>query len=302
MLENERLREWADSIDETAIQVFVQDKREEDLYLEFKQLTAPDHQPGRLVKEDRKNFAKAVSGFANSAGGVLVWGIIARKDDGVDAAQELRPIPRVDQVKGELLSHTGEAASPIVDGITHRAIALRNGSGFIVTYVPASDVGPHMAKLGENRYYKRSGDSFYPMEHFDIADMFGKRARPDLVIALRPLDSTGTDVMLGLKNVGRGIARFPSLAFNVRAPFEVSESGLGVDRNFGARRQVLSNQARYWGGADDVVHAGEVLEIVRIRGGALAELRGTYRICAEGMRTKEGDLLDCLPQVPCAKG
>lgn len=29
-----------------------------------------------------------------------------------------------------------------------------------------------MAKLEEDRYYKRSGDSFYRMEHFDLEDMF----------------------------------------------------------------------------------------------------------------------------------
>ena len=37
-----------------------------------------------------------------------------------------------------------------------------------------------MAKLGENRYYKRSGDSFYQMEHFDLEDMFGRRRKPKL--------------------------------------------------------------------------------------------------------------------------
>ena len=34
-----------------------------------------------------------------------------------------------------------------------------------------------MAKLGENRYYQRSGDQFRMMEHFQVADMFGRPGR-----------------------------------------------------------------------------------------------------------------------------
>jgi hypothetical protein len=41
-----------------------------------------------------------------------------------------------------------------------------------------------MAKFGQDRYYKRSGDTFRRMEHFDLEDMFGRRPRPKLELQI----------------------------------------------------------------------------------------------------------------------
>lgn len=68
----------------------------------------------------------------------------------------------------------GAAASPIVDGVEHKKIEAEADEGFGATFFPASDSGPHMAKLGSDRYFKRSGSQFLRMEHFEIADMFGR--------------------------------------------------------------------------------------------------------------------------------
>lgn len=67
---------------------------------------------------------------------------------------------------------TGDAVDPTDPGVRHRIIhRTRKGDGFAISMIPENDSGPHMAKLGEDRYYKRSGGSFYKMEHYDIADM-----------------------------------------------------------------------------------------------------------------------------------
>jgi hypothetical protein len=67
-----------------------------------------------------------------------------------------------------------------------------------------------MAKLGEDRYYKRSGDSFYVMEHFDLEDMFGRRQKPKLQFDAVPITEDGADEGLEfrIQNVGRGIAKY----------------------------------------------------------------------------------------------
>ena len=53
-------------------QSIVHPAREENLYLDFKK--AADGK-GPATKPDRKNLSKALSGFANSEGGVIVWGV-----------------------------------------------------------------------------------------------------------------------------------------------------------------------------------------------------------------------------------
>ena len=55
------------------IDSFLRNGREEDLHLEFK--TVSDNP---FNKDDRKNFAKALSGFGNSAGGLVIWGVEER--------------------------------------------------------------------------------------------------------------------------------------------------------------------------------------------------------------------------------
>jgi len=84
-----------------------------------------------------------------------------------------------------LNSLTGGAVNPDVPGVQHRIIESAPDAGFALTLVPASDRGPHMAKCGEDRYYKRSGSHFIKMEHFDIEDMFGRRAKPNLEVCHR---------------------------------------------------------------------------------------------------------------------
>ena len=71
----------------------------------------------------------------------------------------------------------------------------------------------HMAKLGVDRYYKRSGDSFLKMEHFEVADMFGRRQRPDLQVVVGQPDVAR--VMVSIRNNGRGMARAPYLGLRV---------------------------------------------------------------------------------------
>jgi len=80
-----------------------------------------------------------------------------------------------------------------------------------VTIIPESAAGPHMAKLGEDRYYKRNGSSFIRLEHFDLADMFGRRMRPDLDlhIELREVPSAPPteEAIFYFTNRGRTLAR-----------------------------------------------------------------------------------------------
>ena len=100
--------------------------------------------------------------------------------------------------------------SPIVEGIRHKSLETNSGKGFAATLVPESVSGRHMAKLGEDRCYKRSGDSFYVMEHFDLEDMFGRRQKPKLRFYALPITGEGADEGLEfrIQNVGRGIAKY----------------------------------------------------------------------------------------------
>ncbi len=194
---------------------------------------------------------------------------------------------------------TGDSVLPRIDGVQHRSIARTNGSnGFAATLVPDSDTGPHMAKLGEDRYFKRSGASLYRMEHFDVADMFGRRRRPILALITR-VEGFGSSVkiILCLRNDGRGSARAPYLAFDAPSPFRRDEFGLDGNRNEGMRRLPFTGQNlpfRYGENTSFVIHPGMVHEVASISLGfnpqALPnqDVYINYTICAEDIPMTTG--------------
>src|SRR5208282_5504396 len=97
------------------------------------------------------NLAKAVSGFANSDGGIVIWGVDTRRNtEGIDCAVAAPGLLDVARFVNKLNEYTRTVTSPSVTGVEHRAIM--EAPGFAITLVPASDSGFHMAKLGEDRY------------------------------------------------------------------------------------------------------------------------------------------------------
>lgn len=81
----ERIRQQG----EAAISQFIAERKTEEMFLDFKQAAT---RSDRLHDDDRKNYAKALSGFANSEGGVIVWGVDARKrEETGNVAQSTSP-------------------------------------------------------------------------------------------------------------------------------------------------------------------------------------------------------------------
>ncbi len=147
---------------------FIHNGKQENLFLDFKTVSK-----ATFSRDDRKTLAKALSGFANSSGGLVIWGIDARKnDDGIDCACGKKEIESLSLFMSRINQLTGELVNPIVEGVDHKQIVSESDKGFAVTLIPASNSGPHMAKGSEDRYYKRSGDSFYRMEHYNSIRFF----------------------------------------------------------------------------------------------------------------------------------
>ena len=118
-------------------------------YLDFKTINRSD----LTHSDDKKNLAKALSGFSNSSGGLIVWGVIARKNAAnVDCASGTQEIDHLPLFVSRLNELTGEAVSPLVENVQHKPRPTNGNRGFAVTLVPESDSGPHMDKLGEDRY------------------------------------------------------------------------------------------------------------------------------------------------------
>jgi hypothetical protein len=250
------IQELFDQINLQAIEKYVDSNQEENLTLDFKLLNSSDLNH----KDDKKNFSKALSGFANSSGGIVIWGVDCRKnDEGVDCANGIVEITNVDMLLARCNEFSGIAVSPIVDGIKHKKIYTSPPKGFVITLVPESEKGPHMAKLGEDRYYKRSGDSFYKMEHFDIADMFSRRRRPNLVLDY--IVKGSTRIIIRIRNDGRGSAIAPYLWVKCPPGHGINIYGADGNGNWNLPPLLSRDLTDFGGTTQHVIHPGTAIEV-----------------------------------------
>lgn len=161
-----------------------------------------------LNNDDRANFSKALSGFANAAGGLLIWGI----DKKNKKPGKYRLIKKPESFVESLNTAIPELAMPYVEGVQNKLIFKTKDEGLVITYIPESEKTPHMA-MTEKRYYKRIGDSFRMMEHRDVEDMFGRRNRPKLVLNLKAELSAESKpaatylLRITIRNEGRAISQ-----------------------------------------------------------------------------------------------
>lgn len=119
-----------------------------------------------LEIEDKVNLSKAISGFANSGGGVLVWGVYCNDGaDKADCVQELRPIEKLLGFRSAIVDASVQLVTPAVKRIETHLILDGADRGYLVMLIPEN---PHLVqsitKKGKG-FFERVGTSF-----LEIAD------------------------------------------------------------------------------------------------------------------------------------
>jgi hypothetical protein len=65
---------------------------QENIFLDFKEREPGWNSLGKMADNEKRLYSKAASGFAHQQGGVLVWGVEARKNqDGIDRPRHSSP-------------------------------------------------------------------------------------------------------------------------------------------------------------------------------------------------------------------
>jgi hypothetical protein len=159
------------------IDSLIADRATEELFLEFKR-SSDSGQGNRLHEHDRANLRKAISGFANSEGGVVVWGIDCSKDNKIgDVAQAKVPITNARRYVSWIEGAVSGCSVPPVTGIRSVAIEIDATTGVVATLIPKSPHAPHQV-AGEGKYMIRAGSDFVPAPHGVVAGLFGHAPHP----------------------------------------------------------------------------------------------------------------------------
>jgi len=126
-----------------------------------------------LKSEDLQDlWAKNLSCFANSDGGVLIFGIEAPKGK----AKNLSLVQDVEGLVQRLKSLLPVATEPPVQRVEIEPYRdpPESNKGFVVCFIPASPWRPHQVKLGsrQNWFYIRATDNCIPCNHSTLRSLF----------------------------------------------------------------------------------------------------------------------------------
>jgi hypothetical protein len=281
---------------EPAINEIIAERREETLHLEFKTLSSNSG----LNRDDRKMIAKAVCGFANAEGGLLIVGIGTTKIDGIDTASNIIPIRGLNRVRNLVIAAVPELLSPQHNSISVHAIMASSGSdeGFILIEIPPSDNRPHMS-ISEQRYFRRGSDGTRVLVHGEIRElMFATREGAlEMRCGIRPGVATGDlrfdiRLILNIRNVGR---------VPVTAPFvRIEQPGWTVLAELQNFDQRWSSETRYgiYGTRDTIVHLEDEIGLVQFPTGLDFRRTGQHHLASAVQMIKKGDTSDVFRMIP----
>lgn len=173
------------------ITALIYNAAEESVHLDFKAA-------GSLSKDDKKKaeIAKDVSAFANSDGGIIVYGI----------EEQEHKAHALSYIDGN--TYTKEWLEQVIqDNIQRRIEGLEifpirdNGDitkSIYIVKIPRSSNTPHMS--ADKCYYKRNNFRSVKMEEYEVRDLFYREATPNLTISgynFYPVDKNNDYVTFG---------------------------------------------------------------------------------------------------------
>lgn len=147
------------------IERFIEARVQESINLGYKRSNSVDD-------KKRAEIAKDVSAFANSDGGLLIYGV---------EEQEHLPIKMDNGIEHKKFNRewlenviTGNIA-PRIDDIQIFQIPLSDSHSLFAVKVPKSFRGPHQERLESKRYYRRFNFKSVPMEDYEVREAYNRR-------------------------------------------------------------------------------------------------------------------------------
>jgi hypothetical protein len=178
------------------LQAIIERRLTESIHLEFKRSDA------LMADKGRSEISKDVSAFANSDGGVIIYGIAeedhkpSRMDGGVDHKE---------WTKERLEDIIQSNVAPRLEGLRISQIQLNVERSVYVVSVPRSERGPHQDGITK-RYFKRHNFKSSPMEDYEINDVRNRRVLVAALVSVRVDVVRGMLLEVVIENVGDAAA------------------------------------------------------------------------------------------------
>ncbi len=217
---------------------------EESINLEYKSADA-------LKNTDncKKEIAKDVSAMANSAGGVIIYGVKEFDEkDKKHLPEKITPISRKDFSKEQLEHIIQSNISPRIENLIIHPITLENPDEAVyVVEIPQSSTAHQNTR--DHRYYKRYNFETVPMLDYEIKDIMNRSRHPFVELEFQlensrmmwAISSSGPKyrLIITARNNGAVLAKYVN--FFVQLPKEILNDGDLKDMS------IISEKAEFYG-------------------------------------------------------
>lgn len=254
---------------EAKIQNFIRSEIEESLTLEYKAAEALDRNETK-----KKEITKDVSAMANSAGGLIIYGISEySREDKRHLPEKITPVNRT-KFPREWVEQIIQAIRPRIDGILIHSVNLSSGEND-VAYIVEIPQGNTAHQASDHRYYKRFNFQAVPMEDYEIRDVMFREQTPNIILnfLIEIKDSiteegflTKYNLVIQARNDGSAFAQYVAcfldvpvvILQNIENKLNVKDGGRMyrhrltnlnqeyADENFKANFPLLRNMAMNW--------------------------------------------------------
>ncbi|MFE8423775.1 ATP-binding protein [Tenacibaculum sp. ZH5_bin.1] len=155
------------------INSFIENEIEESIHIEFKSA-------GALSKKDgqKKEVSKDVSAFANSDGGIIIYGI-EEKNHKAHSFSFIDGNEFTKEWLEQIISSTVNRNIPDLKIFPVRKNGIISSTIYVVQ-IPSSLEAPHMAR--DKKYYKRYNFESVPMEEYEVRQLYGRKVKSKLIL------------------------------------------------------------------------------------------------------------------------
>jgi len=198
----------------------------EGLHLECKAPSEP-----LLSRDLRNQLAIAASGFSNTEGGVIIWGMSTTRHahTGLDILTQIESIGKCRRLEQQIKQRLPTLTTPPILNAQSNVLKKRqhDTKGVIVTYIPKSHGDP--VQVAQNHiFYFRSGDEFIPAPFEMIKRLFAAIDSPDLTLNLdnklvRKNEDGSWKLPIVIRNRSSAVAEQTKLSVKIKN-FEACES------------------------------------------------------------------------------
>lgn len=228
----------------------------EGLHLECKSLQVP-----RLTQEPKAHLAKAISGYSNTAGGIIIYGVSTTKHShsGLDILSQIEPIANCRAFEQQVKRAIPTLTTPTCLSFqtAHILENKKDKRGIVIAYVPES-IGDPVQCVKDNLFYLRTGDEFSVAPHEIIKKLFMANESPDLhPVFLSELVKTEADgtwkIPLGVGNDSSAVADNVTVSITIK---NASDCSAINSEGFNDSSGVNPGKRVFMRDLDRVIHRG----------------------------------------------